>query len=78
LPLLESLPPRHPDDANLLLVGHGGLFRLMLPQVLANLDQAFVERQSLDHTVCIIAERQRDHWLCLEWGGLPIDTTGRG
>ncbi len=55
---------------HVVLVGHGRLFQLMLPHVLANVDAAFVRAHGIDHTDCIIAEREVDELVCLHWGPL--------
>jgi hypothetical protein len=50
------------------LVGHGGLFRLMLPLVLTNIDQQFVHEHGIGHTTCIIAESHPEGLQCVQWG----------
>lgn len=55
VPFIESL--KHDRDENTLLVAHGGLFHLMLPLVLSNIDHEFVDVRGIGHTECIIAER---------------------
>lgn len=66
LPFIESLKGN--DDGDILLVGHGGLFRLMLPLVLPNVDDDFVNSHGVGHTDCIVAELQTDGFKCLQWG----------
>lgn len=41
LPFIESL--KHGNDEHILLIGHGGLFHLMLPLILTNIDNHFVK-----------------------------------
>lgn len=55
-------------NQHILLVGHGGLFQLMLPLMLMNIDEAFVRSHPIGHTKCIIAEQQSAGLLCLQWG----------
>jgi 2,3-bisphosphoglycerate-dependent phosphoglycerate mutase len=59
-------------NQHILLVGHGGLFQLMLPLVLSNIDDAFVRSHGIDHTDCIIAEQQPTGFVCLQWGQLKF------
>lgn len=59
------------SGGHIVLVGHGGLFGLMLPHVLTNVDAAFVRARGLGHTDCVVAERQADGYTCLHWG--PLD-----
>lgn len=66
LPFVGSL--KHNNDDHTLLVGHGGLFHLMLPLILANIDNDFVRLQGMDHTECVIAESTEDGFICRQWG----------
>ena len=52
----------------LVLVGHGRIFRLMLPLVLTNIDQQFVHEHGIGHTTCIIAESHPEGLQCVQWG----------
>jgi 2,3-bisphosphoglycerate-dependent phosphoglycerate mutase len=70
LPFIETLWER--NDEHILLVGHGGLFHLMLPLVLTNVDNEFVRQHGLGHTDCVIAERRLDGWQCRQWGDIPL------
>jgi broad specificity phosphatase PhoE len=55
-------------DSHIVLIGHGGLFRLMLPLVLTNIDQQFVHEHGISHTTCIIAESHPEGLKCVQWG----------
>jgi len=70
VPFIESL--KRYDDEDILLVGHGGLFHLMLPLVLTNIDNDFVSEHGLDHTDCVIAELRSDEFVCLQWGNIQF------
>jgi 2,3-bisphosphoglycerate-dependent phosphoglycerate mutase len=70
LSFIDSLRER--CEAHILLVGHGGLFHLMLPQLLTNVDNGFVRLHGLGHTDCVIAERRMDGWQCRHWGDIPF------
>jgi broad specificity phosphatase PhoE len=67
LPFIDSL--KHESDGHILLIGHGGLFHLMLPLVLTNIDNEFVSSHGLGHTECVIAELQDGGFICRQWGG---------
>jgi broad specificity phosphatase PhoE len=69
LPFIKSLTQNglHTDH-HILFVGHGGLFQLMLPLVLANVDDLFVGSHGINHTDCVIAEQQPVGLVCLQWG----------
>ncbi|MFM7449308.1 MAG: histidine phosphatase family protein [Leptolyngbyaceae cyanobacterium] len=59
-------------NAQILLVGHGGLFKQMLPLILTNIEPPFVIAQGISHTDCIIAELQPDGFRCLQWGEIHL------
>ena len=70
VPFIESL--KRDDDEEILLIGHGGLFHLMLPLVLTNIDDDFVNSHGIGHTECIIAELHADGFVCLQWGDIQF------
>lgn len=70
VPFIESL--KRNDDEDILLVGHGGLFHLMLPLVLSNIDNDFVNAHEIGHTECVIAELRADGFVCLQWGDVQF------
>lgn len=75
VPFIESLKRYHDED--ILLVRHGGLFHLMLPLVLNNIDDNFVRSHEIGHTDCIIAELHSDGFICLRWGDVPFRTVSQ-
>jgi probable phosphoglycerate mutase len=59
----------------LLCVGHGGLYRHMLPQVLINVDAAFITHQGgLPYTTFITAESTPRGLVCIAWNGEPVES----
>lgn len=73
LPFIEQLTqPASLHDKHMLLVGHGGLFKLMLPLILTNIDVPFVTQHPISHTDCIIAELQPNGLQCLQWGEIQL------
>src|SRR4029453_15396661 len=69
LPFIAHLThDRSWTDSHIALIGHGGLFRLMLPLVLTNIDQQFVHEHGIGHTTCIIAESHPEGLQCVQWG----------
>jgi broad specificity phosphatase PhoE len=69
--LLANLPPR----SSVALVGHGGLFRCMLPRVLENVTYRFALRNTLDHTSWVLAIADADKLVCRQWGTRPVSAT---
>lgn len=74
LPFIESLKQRRDD--NILLIGHGGLFLLMLPLILTNMDHEFGASHGIDHTECIVAELGSNGFACRQWGDVQFDLKG--
>ena len=69
-PFIEAL--KRNDDEDILLVGHGGLFHLMLPLILNNIDNDFVASHGIGHTEYVIAELRTDGFVCLQWGDIKL------
>lgn len=76
VPFLEGLIRQYRDtEANLLCIGHGGLYRVMLPLVLENLDRDFISKHpALDYASIIISELRSDRLICLEWNGIQVSS----
>jgi broad specificity phosphatase PhoE len=71
VPFVRDLQARYPDPAaNLALVTHGGLLRLMLPLVLANVDAAFALAHPIGHAAVVLAEAAEIGLVCLDWAGV--------
>ena len=70
LPFIESL--KRDEDEHILLVGHGGLLHLMLPLVLTNIDNDFVNAHGIGHTECVVAELRADGFVCEQWGDIQL------
>jgi len=68
VPFFEYLTQIGSKEDHILLVGHGGLFHLMLPVVLKNIDNEFVRTHNIRHTECIIAELLGKELVCKQWG----------
>lgn len=69
VPFVENLIQNSPSkDDNVLLIGHGGLFLLMLPLVLTNIDSSFAVAHGMDNTEYVLATQQPDGLICLQWG----------
>ena len=74
LPFIETLmQERFDKDDHLLLVGHGGLFHLMLPLLLTNIDVLFVKSHAMGHTETVLAEPRQNRLTCLQWGSFQFD-----
>src|SRR5262249_38091574 len=50
---------------HILFVSHGGLLQLMLPEILTNIDHAFVRSHGIGHTQCIVVGQNSNGLECL-------------
>jgi broad specificity phosphatase PhoE len=74
IPFIESFTQNGlPQEDHILFVSHGGLLQLMLPEILTNIDHAFIRSHGIRHTQCIIAEQQSATLVCLQWGSVKFD-----
>jgi 2,3-bisphosphoglycerate-dependent phosphoglycerate mutase len=70
VPFMDRLITAHGGtNHNILLITHGSLLYLMLPLVLTNIDFASVREYPMPNAGVIIAEKQANGLVCLEWCG---------
>jgi len=67
VPFIEQLLAHGAE--NILLVGHGSLFRFMLPDLLINIDADWAAPFPIANTAYILAENTPDGLTCLSWCG---------
>ena len=69
IPFVSRLVAADGDRGTIvLLVGHGSLYRCVLPEILDGIDRAEVRRGYLGHTRYVVAESGPDgHLTCLDW-----------
>ena len=73
VPLVEGLVSQYgATDANLLCVAHGGVLWMMLPLVLANVDNDLMAKYGFANTTLIVSELGPDGLRCIEWDGAKI------
>jgi broad specificity phosphatase PhoE len=60
---------------HIFLVGHGGLFHLMLPLILTNVDVSFVKSHGMGHTETVLAEQRPNGLIWLQWGSFKFETS---
>lgn len=72
IPFVTGLTTTHPNpDSQIALVAHGGLYRLMLPLLLSNVDQEFVETHGIANTAVIHVVAEEGTLRCIDWCGVP-------
>lgn len=68
VPFIEQLIAAYGHlPENIVLVGHGGTYRCMLPLVLEDIDFDFVMSHFLSNTGYVLAETTAEGLACLEW-----------
>lgn len=74
LPFIEGLYDRSDGTgANVLCLAHGGLYGVMLPQVLVNVNRQFLDQHgTFPYASLVIAELRPKGLVCLEWNGIPV------
>jgi probable phosphoglycerate mutase len=76
VPFVESLARASQEgEKSILLIGHGGLFLLMLPLVLTNIDHSFSTSHGLGNAEYVLASLEMDGLLCLQWGQQVLSNT---
>lgn len=59
-------------DLRLHFARHGGVYWMMLPLVLPNVDHALIAKHGFDYTVCVVAEVRPEGLVCVEWNGHAV------
>jgi len=75
IPFIEELTRNSLyKDAPILLIGHGGLFLLMLPLILNNIDHSFAISHGIQNAEYVLAEQSQSGSVCLQWGQQILNT----
>ena len=70
VPFFERLVEEYRESPeNVVLMGHGGLYRCMLPLVLVNADFAFALEHTFGYTGYVVAETRPEGLVWVEWEG---------
>ena len=74
VPFIEGLIQQYQrTEAHLLCIAHGGLYWMMLPLVLRNIDTDFLyKQQGFPYTAIIVSELTPAGLVCVEWNGTKI------
>ena len=74
VPFVEGLVRKgRGTDQKIVLVGHGGLYVAMLPEIFRNVDWAFARQHGFSYTEYALAEPRADGLHCVSWCGHPLD-----
>jgi broad specificity phosphatase PhoE len=73
VPFIEGLVQQYGGgQAEVLCLGHGGLYCLLLPQVLVNIDFDFFAGRGFGNSACLLAELRPQGLTCLEFDGEKV------
>lgn len=73
VPFIQEIAIKFADrEAGIILVGHGGLYRCVLPYVISNISYDFSEKYPIDNVSYILAEWKSDRLIGREWCGYPV------
>ncbi len=71
--IAELVKQSQSTSDNVACIGHGGLYWMMLPLVLSNIDRDFlVTHSGLGHTDTVVTEVRNDQLVCIEWKGQVV------
>ncbi len=73
-PFVEGLVRKgRSTDQKVVLVGHGGLYMAMLPEIFRNVDWAFARQHGFSYTEYALAEPRAGGLHCVSWCGYPME-----
>jgi probable phosphoglycerate mutase len=73
VPFTEQLVSRYKNcPERIVLVGHGGMYRCMLPLVLRNIDLSYADTHQPGCTGHVVAEAGTEGLICREWDGTDL------
>lgn len=75
-PFMSYLVSRHSSQDSLVAVGHGGLYRAVLPFLFHSIDPQFAADHPLAHNGAIVGEYRAGAWQCVFWGDESVDLPG--
>lgn len=76
VPFLTGIIEKHADsDANVMLVGHAGIYHALLPILLSNVGYAFAYQHILGNTALVLVEPRDEALFCVEWAGIAMNGT---
>lgn len=75
-PFIEGLVRQYGNtEEGVLCVSHAGVFWMMLPLVVKNVDYALISKLGLDYRTNIISELRPEGLICVEWNGCLLEET---
>ena len=70
VPFIDGLVSQYGGtETEVVCVSHGGVYWMMLPLVLKNVDYELISKHGFDYTTCIVSELRAEVLVCVEWNG---------
>jgi broad specificity phosphatase PhoE len=74
IPFIQGLVSQFASTtAQILCISHGGIYSVMLPLVVKNLDQALITKYGFGYTSYVVVECLPEGLSCVEWNGVPVE-----
>jgi broad specificity phosphatase PhoE len=74
VPFIEGLVQCYAGtQEEIICVAHGGIYTMMLPLVMKNVDQMLISRYGFDYSSCVVAELKPEGLMCVEWNGHLVE-----
>jgi broad specificity phosphatase PhoE len=70
---LQQFLSKADSDSRVVLVGHGGLYRMALPHIFANVSPQFAYANTPGYGQLIVADVKDREFICIEWAGITGD-----
>lgn len=72
LPFLQDLIQLYGHTREeIVCVSHGGIYSMMMPLILTNVDAAAITSYGIDYASCLVAELRSGGLTCIAWNGQP-------
>ncbi|HSN73959.1 MAG TPA: histidine phosphatase family protein [Anaerolineae bacterium] len=73
-PFIVGLVQRYGNtEINVACVAHGGVYWMMLPVVLKNVDTDLIAQLGFEYAACVVTESLPTGLYCVEWNGHTVD-----
>ena len=69
---LQGFGAEEGSDHRVALIAHGGLYRMALPHMFANVSPEFAIENTHGYGLLIVAEAKDGKLICLDWDGVPV------
>lgn len=76
--VMTRIAQSHAPTDQVVVVSHGGLYRVLLPLIFAEISPDFALAHPLGHCESIVADWQEGEWQCRQWGNTSLANSPLG